>query len=331
MKTEIKFKNGDIYKGEVTDNKFNGPGEYISESGYSLLGNWSNSLPTGSMTIHLKQKNLKIIGTFQNGTLATDKVKIVFSSKDTYEGTIDKDYQLNGQGTYNFYNDQNFQSLTGFFKDNYIEGPCQIQTKSNDKLTCVIQEKMPVDKFSLIGKFIKIEGIFDANPILQGSQSGQVTIEKQPIEYEENEIAYKYEGSFVNQKPDKVSKINFENKIFYEGNFTNGTINGENSVYKTADDILYKGDMVDGEQSGQGVLVYPKDNIEYTGEFHKGFCNGEGVIKHLDTGNVYKGQFLKNTKHGDCEFLLGKDGLKYSGKFEHNCEESKNINFGTRV
>ena len=66
MKTQITFKNGDSYDGEVVDNKFHGLGEYTSIQGYTLEGTFTQGLPSTKMTLHLREKNIRIFADFLN-------------------------------------------------------------------------------------------------------------------------------------------------------------------------------------------------------------------------------------------------------------------------
>lgn len=154
MYQEVSFKNGDTYNGHVdpTTNKFNGYGEYYSsKNNYYLSGNWQNSKPTTSMTLNLLSKNIKILADFDPCTakIITNKVKVIFTSQDTYEGSINSSYELDGQGTYTFYNDKHYKSISGSFKNNHIEGKCTILTKDSIKIEAFFRNKLPIEKFSI--------------------------------------------------------------------------------------------------------------------------------------------------------------------------------------
>eukprot|EP01121_Diplochlamys_sp_Union-15-3_P004914 TRINITY_DN15118_c0_g1_i1.p1 TRINITY_DN15118_c0_g1~~TRINITY_DN15118_c0_g1_i1.p1 ORF type:complete len:122 (-),score=14.89 TRINITY_DN15118_c0_g1_i1:37-351(-) len=63
-KGSIEFTNGDSYRGQFKDNKFNGNGVYTHPNGVSMSGKWVNSIKEGKFVF---QKDKEILtGTVKN-------------------------------------------------------------------------------------------------------------------------------------------------------------------------------------------------------------------------------------------------------------------------
>ena len=57
------YKNGSImYDGDFIDDKREGYGKYYFENDETLIGNWKNDKPIGTVNIYYKNGNLKFQG-----------------------------------------------------------------------------------------------------------------------------------------------------------------------------------------------------------------------------------------------------------------------------
>lgn len=144
-----------------------------------------------------------------------------------------------------------------------------------------------------------------------------------------------YIGEFLNSKPNGYLKMFKGNKLFYDGNWQDGTFNGEGTLYKdngniksgtwnhgklmqTLVDITlpnghYKGYVRDGKPDGLGKMEYV-NGTSYQGRWSEGLWNGEGLYVSV-ADSVYG--IWENGKVCGNVVYRNKD-LIYEGTFDHN-------------
>ena len=64
-----------------------------------------------------------------------------------------------------------------------------------------------------------------------------------------------------------------------------------------SDGSYYNGQFTNGEIDGQGLKFFAHSKGEYTGDFRKGEMHGRGKMTYVD-GSQYEGQWYRNRKHG---------------------------------
>ncbi|MBQ7226600.1 MAG: AAA family ATPase [Clostridia bacterium] len=98
----------------------------------------------------------------------------------------------------------------------------------------------------------------------------------------------------------------------YKGGYLNGKIDGF-GVYNWVEGDRYEGMWKSGERTGLGIYHYTSGNM-YEGQFTDGKINGKGVFTYKD-GDVYKGEFYPDdvTSYGVYYY---KSGNKYEGEWK---------------
>jgi hypothetical protein len=109
--------------------------------------------------------------------------------------------------------------------------------------------------------------------------------------------ADRYEGQFVDGRPEGQGIYTYKNRDRYEGEFSNGLPNGQ-GTFIFADDGRVEGVFKDGNiTSGQVIFT---NGDRYVGEFR--------LVTIIDTG------VTSSQPHGQGEFIYA-DGDRYSGTF----------------
>lgn len=84
----------------------------------------------------------------------------------------------------------------------------------------------------------------------------------------------------------------FNNHIFYEGSFKDGTYDGKGKQY-LGEYLIYEGKFKNGEYDGKGTLYYTSGQVHYKGEFKNGEYDGKGTLYNEDGSVKHKGKFKK--------------------------------------
>lgn len=95
-------------------------------------------------------------------------------------------------------------------------------------------------------------------------------------------------------------------KGVYEGNFKDGSFDGEGTFTWTNGDV-YKGSFKEGDPDGIGEYVWKKDGRKYRGAYISGQPNGYGRLSYLD-GRSYEGKF-SNGKPSDTGKFTDDSGV----------------------
>lgn len=124
-----------------------------------------------------------------------------------------------------------------------------------------------------------------------------------------------YIGETKRQLRDGFGVYNYSNKFFrYEGEWSRGKKHGHGKLVM-ADGSFYEGQFTDGEIQGHGFRRWASSQNEYTGQFIRGELNGHGIMVYGD-GSRYEGEWLYNLREGEGK-LISENGSVYEGSF-HN-------------
>ena len=100
----------------------------------------------------------------------------------------------------------------------------------------------------------------------------------------------------------------------YEGEFKNGTFDGQGKLTCIECGDIREGNFKDNKLNGQGKHIDCKGNF-YEGEFQQGTYHGHG--KYVFTnGNFYEGESEKNRYHGRGKYINA-NGECYEGSYKH--------------
>ncbi len=142
----------------------------------------------------------------------------------------------------------------------------------------------------------------------------------------------KYEGQFMEERPDGWGTFHYPNGDKFTGTFQSGYRHGKGTFYHT-NETQTIGEWRGGEymgnpniehgqigcisgncKDGEGMLIYPDGAAKYIGMFTDGKPNGEGVINYAN-GERYKGTWKAGNYHGKGTLFL-MDGTKVDGYWE---------------
>ena len=142
-----------------------------------------------------------------------------------------------------------------------------------------------------------------------------------------------YIGTFHESKPDGFLKLYRNSKLYYEGNWKDGTFNGEGTLYKEDGNIkkgtwksgkliqsyyrnqtpegFYDGYVLNGKPDGIGSMLY-NDSSRYEGSWDEGVWSGNGTYYTKSdplTGEFQKGQLNGTGTYKTSDFLYDGEWL----------------------
>ena len=205
------FKNGEIYEGEIINDKFEGNGKYIYSSGEYYIGQWKNNLRNGKGILYYKNNNIK------------------------YEGDFVKD-KFEGNGKYIW---ENGEYYIGQFKNDLNNGKGKIYYKNGN---IEYEGDFVEDKFEGNGKYVYEDEQYYIGEFKNGYKNG-----KGIMYYKNGDI--EYDGNFLEGKFDGEGKYVYENGDYYIGHFKNGLCHGKGKEYDKNGKLLSEGLWINDEKA----------------------------------------------------------------------------------
>ena len=101
----------------------------------------------------------------------------------------------------------------------------------------------------------------------------------------------KYEGTFLNNRPDELGSTTYITGTTYKGRYKRGYYHGF-GVLSCRDGSTYEGEWKKGKRHGQGKLVL-ESGLTYEGMFKDGKPHGRGKVHSPLTKYTYEGTFHK--------------------------------------
>ena len=334
LNNEIKYENGNYYKGEIKNRKREGKGiEYYKNGGIKYEGNWVDDMPEGNGKF-IEEEGNYYIGQFKKGLKHGKGNEYNKEGKIMYEGDF-VEGQKEGNGKYIF---KSGRYYIGQFKNNkrhgkgidYYENGTILYEGDfiDDKWEGNGRLNFPGNKFYHIGKFkngkCHGEGKFclinDDIILFEGNWVDHY-IKGKGIQYDSNGKIL-YEGNF-NKIYDGEGKFYLENGEYFHGNFKQGKIQGKGKLYYKNGNIHYEGDFVDNHFEGKGKL-YLENGEYFIGEFKNNFANGKGKIYTKEGELQYEGDVVQGFPDGNGKYFLD-DGCYYIGQFKKGNFNGKGI------
>jgi hypothetical protein len=284
------------YKGNASDGRFQGQGQYTFVDGSILDGEFSNGRINGLCVQNYKDgsksecfytdgkrngqykvkfsSGLTFTANYINGKLDKNSAVFKFSNGELYEGNINTKIEYDGIGVLTYADGRKY---VGSFKDGLRNGSATYTFSDGRKY---------------IGEF--------RNDIVSGQGS---------VSYPDGS---KYEGEWKNGTYDGQGTYVYNDETKYVGHWKDGKKNGQGLI-SYPDGSQYVGEWLDSEFNGQGTFIY-KDSSKYVGEWKSSTRNGQGTMTFAN-GNKFVGDWINNNIDGNGT-LTFPDGSSYEGNFK---------------
>ena len=265
---KMTYTNGDVYEGQWVNNKKHGQGEMTYTNGDVYEGQWVNNKKHGNGIMVARGESISAM--FPYG-YKTSWPKLRFCA---YKGNWKED-KRHGDGTQTFMDEDN---------EEYVyEGQWKNDMKNGEGL------------YNIEWKDYSYDGQWkDNNPHGEGSESTK---------------KYNYDGQFKDGKKHGKGKIehrDLRDMDVYEGEWKDGKKHGKGkSIEKWQQGgktrkLVYDGEWKDGMKHGKGVCMYYNFGfnwIKYEGDWNNEYKEGKGIMT-WSSGRQYTGEFKRNKKHG---------------------------------
>lgn len=238
-----------------------------------------------------------------------------------------KDGEIHGIGTC-YYSDSS--TYRGEWFHRYPTGIGTKTLADGRSWTGKWQKGLPIDdKGNVIENLFPEEKeliAFEEAPIQSGCLSGNCESGEGVFAYPDGS---KYEGQFLNSKPDGWGTFIYSNGDRYVGAFSSGYKHGKGTFYY-ADNTQSTGEWREGEylgnpriehgrmgcvegncENGRGTYIYKDGAAKYTGSFKNSQPEGDGVIYYAN-GERYKGAWALGSFNGKGTLFLT-DGTQVTG------------------
>ncbi|BBH23230.1 hypothetical protein Back11_45750 [Paenibacillus baekrokdamisoli] len=126
----------------------------------------------------------------------------------------------------------------------------------------------------------------------------------------------RYEGDLMDGKKNGAGKLFYLNKLWYDGQFINDTLDGQGKLYDNSGSLLrYEGQFKNSKMDGQGIRYTNEGTRLYEGQWSVGHYDGFGIL-YNGSVKVYDGHFLQDQYDGEGKLYNVSGTLKYEGNFK---------------
>eukprot|EP00347_Sterkiella_histriomuscorum_P016426 403353222 len=337
---QIKYQNGDVYVGQLVQEKRCGKGE------------WEKDLKHGKGKLTLNQGQ-EVQGEFQNdqfcrGTYIDQYENIFKNLENPDDEKLDGQFinnKLYGYGSIEYKNKERYE---GMLKDGKRCGQGKmIYNQVNLAFNCLEQSEYKGDwRLNLRQYLFKLKSNFRHGFGIQNwadgsSYEGNWSMDKRTHGKMKMIDGTVYEGPFLDDKYHGKGVIKFLDYNTFTGNFHNGKC-PQFGMMGYKDGRIYLGNLRDFRKSGVGCILEVNGDF-YEGEFQNDSAIGIGCILYKNgdyfTGFVqdqkkegggrlheklknryYEGKFYQDKKEGEGYYIF-EDGRVYCGLFKNDIEE----------
>lgn len=322
------YTDGSKYQGEWVRGRPHGNGIKIMPDGTRKEGVWEKGKFVEPKTqVVAKSPNVPTADGKQTGCISGDcrdgKGIYIYPSGAVYIGEF-KEGEIHGIGVCYYSDGRKYQ---GQWHHRFPEGKGTMTYSDGNKRTGNWKKGQPVDeRGNIVDNDLNQPSNRDGTDIQSGCLSGD-------CENGEGVFAYadgsRYEGFFLNGKPERKGTFTYPNDDKYVGAFKEGVPHGTGRLLH-ADGTVTTGQWRDGEyigtneyvdtrhlgciegdcQNGVGQYIF-KDGARYEGEFQHGKPHGKGTVTYLN-GEKYIGELAEGKFNGQGT-LFRQDGTNVSG------------------
>lgn len=248
----LEYTNGDIYAGELVNNKPHGRGILECANGDVYEGQFFYGMRYGQGT--------------------NDKINL-FSKKETHLSSASWEESISPlwhacQAYLSSLKNQLLSNNKGVGRHKYPNGD-------------IYEGELIDGKRHGRGIYKFVSGNVYEGEFVDGKRHGQGI-----YKFADGSI---YEGEFVDDKRHGQGVLKFADGSIYEGEFVDSKHHGQ-GIFKFANGAVYEGEFVDSKRHGQGVHKFANGDM-YEGEFVKDKYHGLGIFKNAN-GDSYGGKFL---------------------------------------
>eukprot|EP01090_Pellita_catalonica_P015093 TRINITY_DN3992_c0_g1_i1.p1 TRINITY_DN3992_c0_g1~~TRINITY_DN3992_c0_g1_i1.p1 ORF type:complete len:1039 (-),score=172.33 TRINITY_DN3992_c0_g1_i1:36-3047(-) len=283
---EIRWKNGDYFKGNFANDLRTGYGTLICANGTAYEGNWENDNYHGKGKLTLPQGVYE--GDFEYGE-RSGQGTLLYANGDSYVGSW-KEGLRDGRG--------NFKSATGMVT---YEGDWVADQQSGNGCLKIGQHysytgELQYGRKHGTGILKTPEGEYNGQ-WGNGKRHGSGTFT--------SASGYVYSGEWQNDLEFGKGTFKDIDGSEYNGKWIKGKRNGA-GVFTYASGARFTGHWENNKRHGQGVMTYNNETVKFIGKWKHGLRDGEGDLTTSD-GLVFSGMWSKDKRNG-------KGVLKYPDK-----------------
>ena len=300
------FNNGDVYVGQMKNNKINGLGYFLCEDPpLKCEGEWSDGLLNG-FGKQTGPESEKYTGEFVKGVksgVGLFEAKKVVMSGNFREGEAnglclvqDKERKLESSGS---------------FKNGVLSGFGSVRSKDQE--------------YSYFGNFKA--GVFEG----KGEETirGNVYVGEFHLGLREGMGVFRDEGSsfvgyWVKGERKGFGIEKYRNKDLYQGYYNEDIKSGAGRYFHFGDGSTFVGGFEEGMRNGLGKVEF-NDGGFYIGEWRTGKREGVGV-EIGQGGRVYFGEWEKDRKQGKGYTIFG--GMEYRGQWMNGRPHGRGVFVG---
>lgn len=323
------YEDGSIYQGEWLKGYPHGKGIKILPSGTKEEGIWRKGYLIKEEEINVvdlvkKGRDENQTGCIQ-GNCQNGNGMYIYASGAVYIGEF-RNGEIQGVGVCYYSDGSKYQ---GEWVNRFPEGRGTKIFPDGTRRTGLWKKGQPVDELGnviLESLIASKQSQTDETEIQSGCISGNCENGKGVFAYPDGG---KYDGEFVNGKPEGYGTFFYFDGKKHVGNFSEGFANGNGTLYKT-DGTAQSGYWKNGEflgsaaatapaqtgcikgdcRNGTGTYVF-KDGAKYTGTFVNGYPQGKGIAEYPN-GERYEGEMAEGSFNGYGTLSLP-DGNKVAG------------------
>ena len=348
---EIQYENGEIYKGELINNKREGVGKFYMKNGDYYIGHWVDDKAQGFGRQYYPNKKIKYKGNFDNNEY-NNYGEYIWENGERYEGSF-RNSMATGIGKYYYINGDSYE---GDFVDNIKQGQGKYICSNGNYFIGQWRNDMQ----NGYGEYYENDLLVYKGNFIDGTKNGSGKYyENGALKYKGNFINDKYDGegtlydslsfyfgewksgqkngngkeffnkgNFINEEEYPIFAFvpffggnnNLNNEFYgfkycYEGNFVDDQIKGNGKLYYKRRDnkkiLIYEGEWEDGLRNGNGIEYDLYGKIKYIGKFSFDYYKGEGEL-YWNNGNYYKGNFVMGEFDGYGKLYIAKSDSDYN-------------------
>lgn len=284
---ELQFAT-DKYTGQFSESEFNGQGTYTWENGDSYEGQWLNGAMNGEGTYTFAD-GVAVSGKFSDNVLDTSYCTITFPDGTVYSGRLIEG-KISGSGTMTYPNGDKY---AGAYKNGKRNGKGTYIWKSGDQYDGNwIDDAMSGDGTYSFADGSNVFGKFKDNKYLDSEKGKYIytTTSGDSVTVDFSQISKLKEATYT---------VVYSNGDSYTGTAENGKWSGKGK-YTWKSGASYDGEWSDGTMNGSGTLYYAKSQNGYklVGTFKDG--KPTGVCTYYSNENNLSESYKTTWENGKC-------------------------------